>query len=211
MNNYIVINGVTYDLVERTNCTVEASAGDITADGVAAPMPQLADLAVKSTCKIGGHELIVMEQADGETLLLRKESLKNFRFGDNNNYNGSAADKVCQEFAEEIAGIVGEENMVEFTVDLTADDGLKDYGEIRRKAALLTANQCRKYVDVLDEHKLDEWWWTATAYSTPKHGDKVWVKCVSPDGNFNDFNYFFNNVNGVRPFCILKSHIFVSR
>ena len=209
MNNYIVINGVTYDLVERTNCTVEASAGDIIADGVAAPMPTLADLAVKSTCKIGRHELIVMEQADGETLLLRKESLKNSRFGGNNNYDGSDVDRACLGFAEEIADIVGEENMGEFTVDLTADDGLKDYGEIRRKAALLTANQCRKYVDILDEHKLDEWWWTATAYSTPKHGDETWVKCVSPVGCIN-FDYYYCDY-GVRPFCILKSHIFVSR
>lgn len=172
MKNYIVINGVTYELVERTDCMVKESTGNIMLDGVSAPIPKLADLAVKGTCKIGGHEMIVLEQVDGETLLLRKETLENSRFGDNNNYNGSAADKVCQEFAEEIAGIVGEENMVEFTVDLTADDGLKDYGEIRRKAALLTANQCRKYVDILDEHKLDEWWWTATAYSAPKHGDK---------------------------------------
>ena len=202
MENYIVINGVTYELVQRTGLVTVPESGLLAG-------PKLADLAVKSTCKIGRHEMIVLEQADGETLLLRKESLGNFRFGDNNNYNGSAADKVCQEFAEEIAGIVGEENMVEFTVDLTADDGLKDYGEIRRKAALLTANQCRKYVDILDEHKLDEWWWTATAYSAPKHGDKVWVKCVSPDGCIASDDHFV--VSGVRPFCILKSHIFVSR
>ena len=208
MKNYIVINGVTYELVERTNCTVEASADDITADGVAAPMPTLADLAVKITCKIGTHEMIVLEQGDGVTLLLRKDILRKSRFGDSNNYDGSDADKACQEFAEEVTGIVGEENMVEFTVDLTADDGLKDYGEIRRKAALLTANQCRQYVDILDEHKLDKWWWTATAYSTPKHGEETWVKCVSPGGLVNYCNCC--NVYGVRPFCILKSHIFVS-
>lgn len=203
MKNYIVINGVTYDLVERG-----AEDSVVQGNGLLAG-PKLADLAVKSTCKIGRHEMIVLEQADGETLLLRKEALKISRFGDNNNYDGSAVDKVCQEFAEEIAGIVGEENMVEFTVDLTADDGLKDYGEIRRKAALLTANQCRKYVDILDEHKLEEWWWTATAYSAPKHGDKVWVKCVSPGGGIG--NGCYDGDYGVRPFCILKSHIFVSR
>ena len=207
MKNYIVINGVTYELVERTNCMVENSTGNFTADGVAAPMPTLADLAVKSTCKIGGHEMIVLEQGDGVTLLLRKDILRKSRFGDSNNYDGSDADKACQEFAEEIAGIVGEENMVEFTVDLTADDGLKDYGEIRRKAALLTANQCRKYVDILDEYKLDECWWTATAYSAPKHGDEDWVKCVSPGGGIINC---CNSVGGVRPICILKSHVFVS-
>ena len=199
MNNYIVIDGVTYDLVRR-----EGTAGK---NGV-----RLSDIPVSGACKIGSHEMIVLEQGDGVTLLLRKDILCKSRFGDTNNYDGSDADGRCKAFADEIADLVGGENMVEFTVDLTANDGLKCYGSIQRKAALLTANQCRQYVDILDEHKLDKWWWTATAYSTPKHGDKDWGKCVSPGGRIGvyDVDFCYGDF-GVRPFCILKSHIFVSQ
>lgn len=195
--NYIVINGVTYDLIARTGKgIVAAEVGS-----------KLANIPVAKTCKIGSHEMIILAQADGNTLLLRKKSLKDMEFGKNNNYDGSYVDEECQKFAAEIAAIVGEENMVEFTVDLTADDGLKCYGSIQRKAALLTANQFRKYVDVLEEHRLEDWEWTATAYSTPKHDNDRWVKCVSPSGIVNISGY--DGSYGVRPFCILKSHIFV--
>ena len=105
-------------------------------------------------------------------------------------------------------GLVGGA-LCEFSLDLTADDGLKCYGSVERKAALLTANMCRKYVETLDKYKIDKWWWTSTAYSTPKHDDSSWIKCVSPRGYVNLGSYYFNY--GVRPFCILKSNIFVSK
>lgn len=196
MKNYIVINGVTYDLVER-----EESA--------AAQGHKLATVAAGETCMIGSHEMIVLEHIDGNTLLLRKDALEKMRFGENNNYDESAVDRVCNEFAGEIAEIVGEDNIVLHEVDLTADDGLKDYGKVSRKASLRTANMQRKYVEILDKYRLDDWEWLATAYSTPTHDENNWVKCVSPAGCI----YYIAcdcDSNAVRPFCILKSDIFVS-
>ena len=131
-------------------------------------------------------------------------------FGDSNNLNGSSVDKACGTFANEIADIIGEKNLVEFTVDLTSDDGLKDYGMIQRKMSLLTADQYRKYVDILDEHKIGHWWWLATPYSTARLENARWVKCVLPSGDLSNGYYGIDNI-GVRPFCILKSHIFVSK
>ena len=173
------------------------------------PQKTLADAVAGDTVKIGKHEMIVLEQfADGTTALLRKDALKQMAFGKDNNYNGSDADKVCNAFAEELAGIVGEENIVLHEVDLTADDGLKGYGKIQRKASLRTSNMQRKYVEILDKYRLDIWEWLATAFSIPPHDEDNWVKCVSPSG-FID-NYFYYRDHGVRPFCILKSNIFVS-
>ena len=129
-------------------------------------------------------------------------------FGESNNYDGSEVDAVCNEFAEEIAGIVGEENILLHEVDLTADDGLKDYGIMQRKASLLTTNRYRQYVAILDKHSPKTWWWLATAYSTPAHGYDSIVKCVAPSGNISN-DYYYND-DGVRPFCILNSNIFVS-
>ena len=95
-------------------------------------------------------------------------------------------------------------------MDLTSEDGLKDYGCIQRRASLLTADMYRHFVGILDLHKLNEWWWLATAHSTKRHENDRWAKCVSPSGGIN--NVIYGNVgNGVRPFCILKSTIFVSK
>ena len=197
MENYIVINGVTYDLVKR-----EAIAA-------AAPATKLADYAAGQTVKIGSHEMIVLDHVGAATLLLRKESLDEMAFGEDNKYDGSEVDTVCKEFAEEIAAIVGEDNILLHEVDLTADDGLKDYGVIQRKASLRTAQMQREYVEILDKFRLDCWEWLATAFSTPTHGHETAVKCVSPSGYINLSSYGCDYY-GVRPFCILKSDIFVS-
>ena len=202
MNNYICINNQKIGLSEDQVQQIRGSFG--------LPLVKLEDVPVGETCKVGNHEMIVLDRVDGASLLLRKELLRDAEeFGTNNNYDGSFADEICNEFAKEIAEIVGEDNILLHDVDLTADDGLKDYGIIRRKASLLTAEPARRYVDILDKYKLDAWWWLATPYSTPKHGNSSWIKCVSPAGNVCNCSYF--NVSGVRPFCILKSNIFVSK
>ena len=201
MKNFISINGQQIELTEEQVKQIIAAHG-----GQQKP---LAEYVAGDTVKIGNFEMIVLEQfADGTTALLRKDALKQMTFGKDNNYNDSDADKVCNAFAEELAGIVGEENIVLHEVDLTADDGLKGYGKIQRKASLRTANMQRKYVEILDKYRLDIWEWLATAFSIPPHDEDNWVKCVSPSGYFN-CNYF-NFGYGVRPFCILKSNIFVS-
>ena len=160
---------------------------------------------------IGEYEFIVIKSDEklGTTELLLKDKLgEDMEFGSNNDYRTSEIKKVLDKFADEISAIIGNENLVEHIVDLTADDGLKCYGTIKAKMSLFTANMVRENVDILDEFKLNGWWWTCTPYSTPKHENASWIKCVSPRGNFS--NYFYYLDRGVRPFCIVKSSIFVS-
>ena len=172
---------------------------------------RLSDIPTGETFKLGDHEMIVLEQSGDTTAVIRKELLVNsVVFGNNNRYEGSNADLECGKFADEIAAIVGAENLVEHTVDLTSDDGLKDYGKIRRRASLLTADLYRRYVEILDKHKIDKWWWLATPHSTARHKNASWVKCVAPSG-YVYFGIFSRGRAGVRPFCILKSNIFVSK
>ena len=202
MKNYICINNQKISLSAEQVEQIRGSFG--------LPGMKLAYVPVGDTCKIGDHEMIVLDQIDGATLLLRKDALKNLQeFGADNNYNGSYVDDICNLFSAEIAAIVGQDNIILHDVDLTADDGLKDYGTIQRFASLLTAPQARQYVEILDKYKLDAWWWLATPWSTPTHGDKSLVKCVSPSGHVHDNGYNF--VSAVRPFCILNSNIFVSQ
>lgn len=170
---------------------------------------KLADIEPGETFHLGEHEFIVLEHCDGETAVICKDILKNMTFGGNNNYNGSAVDDACIAFGDEIAGIVGEENLMEHIVDLTSDDGLDDYGDISRRVSLLTTAQYRRWVKILDRHNPNKWWWLATPYSTKAHENDRWVKCVAPSGHIRHDNYGIGGY-GVRPFCILKSSIFVS-
>ena len=160
--------------------------------------------------KIGKYEFLVLERSgDTVSLLLKSLYKENVKFGANNDFRGSNAQKICREFAAEIAAIVGEDNIVEHTVDLTSDDGLRDYGMIREKCSLLTTELYRRYVDILDLDRLDAYYWLVTPWSTPRHESSTLVKCVSPRGNIILDDFSIVNI-GVRPFLILKSNIFGS-
>ena len=171
----------------------------------------LRDVPVGGCVKVGEWEFVVLEHCIDSTPVILKDFLhKRERFGNTNNYAGSHVDELCERFADALVGAVGAENLVEYEVDLTSDDGLKDYGSVRRKVSLMTADQYRKYVEILDKHKINAWWWLATPWSTPTHNDDWYVKCVAPSGIIN-FGDFYGNDLGVRPFCIFKSDIFVSQ
>ena len=202
MKNYICVNDKKIELTQEQ---VEQIAAAYVQNRI-----QLADVAVSDTVNIGSHEMVVLEHSGDTTALIRKDLLPDRQFGENNNYAGSYVDEACNEFAKEISSAVGEKNLVLHTVDLTTDDGLKDYGKVQRQASLLTCDQYRRYAEILDEHKPDDWWWLATAYSTKKHDNDRWVKCVSPSG-FICYDGYYIDDRGVRPFCILKYNIFVSK
>ena len=202
MENYINIKGKKIELTDEQVEQLRVSLG--------AASVKLADVAVKDTFKIGDHEFVVLEQSGDTTAVILKDLLVDDKvFGENNNYSGSYVEQECNQFADEIEAIVGSGNIVKHTVDLTSDDGLKDYGNINRRMSLLTTEQYRRYVEVLDEHKVDAWWWLATPFSTKKHDSTSLVKCVAPSGCLYDGGYYGDF--GVRPFCILKSNIFVSK
>ena len=204
MGNYISINGkqipLTDEQIQQIISGYEGHQQDIC----------LADIPAGGTFKVDNMEFVVLEQNGETTAVITKKVLEVMAFGDTNNFDGSDADDYCKEFAEDVFEKIGTENIVEHTVDLTSDDGLKDYGSVQRKVSLLTTAQYRQYVDILDQHKIDSWWWLATSYSTPRHGDSSWIKCVSPAGDISSVGCS-DDIGGVRPFCILKSSIFVSR
>lgn len=204
MKNFISVNGKVRELTDEQVNRILSEMKDKKKN-----IP-LSEIAVGETFEIGEHEFIVLEQSGDTTAVIRKEPLPDSRFGDTNNYMGSDVDAVCGKFAVDITSIVEMENIVPHTVDLTANDGLKDYGAITRLASLLTADRYRRYVEILDKFKPDTWWWLSTPFSTKKHDNESWVLCVSPSGCIGGNHYDYGG-GGVRPFCILKSTIFVSK
>ena len=203
------------NLKEECSAFLSAMSESITAflwkiSGEEEQQKTLAEFQPGEIVTIADHEMIVLEQMDVATALIRKDCFEDeSAFGsENNNYAESIVDCLCVDFANRLAETIGTENILEHDVKLTALTGVKDYGSIRRYASLLTLARYQKYIDVLDQHKPDSWWWLATANATKRHGNEKLALCVSPSGIINGGLYNF--VNGVRPFCILKSDIFVS-
>ena len=203
MKNYISIND---QRIELTDEQVERIVAAHRSPGF-----KLAEAQPGELVKIGGYEFLVLEQLGESTAVICKDLIgEGSEFGEkSNNYDGSYVDEICNSFSGAIADAVGDDNILTHTVDLTSDDGMKDYGAVERRVSLLTTDRYRRYVDILDKFRPDRWWWLATAHSTKRHENNSWAKCVSPSGHlyYGYYGYSF----GVRPFCILKSNIFVSK
>lgn len=170
---------------------------------------RLADIEVGKPFKVGDLEFVALEHFPNTTAVILKGFWKKAPFdSDSNNYMSSSIRKdLNRNFYNQLAEIVGKENIIKHTVDLTSDDGRKEYDIYSDYISLLTCERYRKYVSILDKYNPKQWWWLATAYSTLSDYRSL-VRCVISHGSLGNYDCDF--LNGVRPFCILKSNIFVS-
>lgn len=113
------------------------------------------------------------------------------------------------EFLERLEDAFGEGAVAEQFIDLTSNDGLKDYGNVKAKVGLLTEEEYRQHRDILPPLGDEGWWWLATPYSTERAGYPSLVRYVSSDGALYDDDAYDGD-NGVRPALYLKSDISVS-
>lgn len=91
--------------------------------------------------------------------------------------------------------------------DLTADDGLKDYGSCLDKVTMLTADEYRATRDL---HPAPEHWrWLITPDGTPASSGTSYVRCVSSGGSLGSDSAYYGS-GGVRPALTLKSDLLVS-
>lgn len=201
VNNCIIIGEKRIELTEEQVAKIVAALG--------AEKVSLSTILEGNTFKLGSYEFLVLEQNGDTTAVILKDMLPAITFGkENNRYDNSNVDQVCCKFAEKVVAATGSDNVIPHTVDLTSNDGLKDYNQVERAVSVLTAEQYRRYVAILDKAKPDGWWWLATPWSTPSHESDGFVLCVSPSGGIGYGNY--DGDYGVRPFLIFHSSIFGS-
>lgn len=174
---------------------------------------QLSELKAGEVFKIGEHDFIVLEQFAGTTRVISKNLMaENVTFDTNTrNYENSSLKKYIENNIQPIIEAeVGEENIVTSVADLISVDMQNEFSDKCECAVRpLTFDEARKYNNLLVNNDLDDWWWTCTPWSTSSRGYSRSIAVVSPSGYF-DYN-FCSISNGVRPFCILKSNIFVSK
>lgn len=205
MKNYLVLNGKKMEL---SNDLVQI-LGNFVKKNVCAEK-ELGKVPVGEIVKIAGYEFIVLEHSKDTTAVITKDLFANDEiFGSTCDYRDSNARKITYDFKDKIEAAIGDKALIEHKVDLTSNDGLKDYGVIMAKVSMLTCDLYRRYVEILDKHKIDKYLWLATPWSTPKHGYNQYVCYVSPAGFVGDGDCDDDGL-GVRPFCIFDSSISVS-
>lgn len=168
-------------------------------------------IAPSSVISYGGLDCIVLDVEQDKILVLAKESIGNMPFDEGNSNNfpkGTLCKYLNGEFIKKLkANGADTSALIPTTIDLTSDDGLKDYGETTQKIFLLTCDMYRKYRSVIPN--LNDWWWLATAYSTESNGYACIARRVYSDGSLLTLNAY-GGYRGVRPAFYLKSSILES-
>lgn len=173
---------------------------------------ELSTLAPGDVFEIGKNDFIVLEQMSFETKVISKDFMaENIVYDeDSRDYNESNLKKVIEDKIQPIIeSEVGENNLVEHTVELTSVDMQHEFDDCKCKVRPITFDEARKYNNLLPNKELDDWWWTCTPWSTKERGWSYSMAVVSSAGYVDD--YYCNFYYGVRPVCILKSNIFVSK
>lgn len=167
---------------------------------------KIADLKPGTRFTYGKHNCMVLDHLEQGTLCMVLDSVK-CKFGQNNNYAESELKEYLNEWylddwLNDGAFIT---DFVEMEVDLTANDGLDDYGKCCCFLAPRTCEQHRKYRKLIPN--LDELEWTVTAYSTESNKCSDSVYLVTATGSLCGYNYFVYYAHAVRPLFILNPSV----
>ena len=172
-------------------------------------MKKLAELKLGAHFMYGGVEWVKFEDIGAGTLCLAAEPVFHRAFDEENcndwrksslrrELNGVFLDALVSEGANRAA-------FLDWESDLTADDGMTDYGAAVDKIALRSDALCRKYREITPP--VDAWCWNLTPW-TCGHEYPWRVRRVDSSGTLV-WNRAYNGDGGVRPLCYLKSEISV--
>ena len=152
-----------------------------------------------------GRFIVLEQKADCTVVITEGLYRKNEEFDDDcTDYKKSSLRELFDgEILNEFVAEFGEDNICENEAGLVTVDGQEVFGKLLTKVRPVTFDEGRKY------NELPDCYWTCTSWSTAERSWAYSVAVVSPSGDFYDVSY--NCSFGVRPVCILKSNIFVSR
>lgn len=172
---------------------------------------KIADLKPGTRFTYGTHNCIVLDHLEQGTLCMVLDSVK-CKFGQNNNYAESELKEYLNEWYLDDWLNDGAcfTDFVEMEVDLTANDGLDDYGKCRCFLAPRTCEQHRKYRKLIPNP--DELEWTVTAYSTESNKCSYDAYLVTSAGALSIiyFSYGVYSAYGVRPLFILNPSVLLN-
>lgn len=176
-----------------------------------------ADKVVLSTLKrgdvfqtTGKRKYKVLEQYGDTTKIISLDLVKEkVEFGDTLDYKTSKVKKLCDtEILKDFEEEFGAGNIETHTADIITADGQKLW-TVDCKIRPITFDEAREYTDITPNNDLNDWYWTLSPWSTEERGWSRNLAVVSPSGYISRRRCDCGG--GVRPVCILKSNIFVSK
>ena len=163
---------------------------------------------VKQEITIGGIDFTIIQTEAERVKVIASSTIGNRAFDTKNKSDFAASDLRAYlngEFLKKLIEAGAPEEMFEeFEIDLTAEDGLKQYGKDRARVGLITCDEYRALRDNIPPLP-DTWWCTAT----PDSPVNSFVRYVYTDGALDSSSAYYR-IYGVRPLCVLKSEILVS-
>lgn len=157
----------------------------------------------------GKKNCMVLEHMDDGTLCMVLDEDFESKFGETNNFSESELRKKLNgEYLDEwVKGGADRESFMLMQVDLTTNDGLKDYSSCKCFLAPRTCDQHRKYRYLIPNPKRN-WEWIATAYSTKENGYSNLAHQVTVAGALS-YSSIVYGAYGVRPLFKLNSESLV--
>ena len=194
------------EILQKAKELVELLEKQEEADKVALSMLKRGDV-FQTT---GKRKYKVLEQYGDTTKIISLDMVKeNVEFGDTSDYKTSKVKKLCDtEILKDFEKEFGEENIETHTAAIITADGQK-LVTVDCKIRPITFDEAREYTDITPNNDLNDWYWTLSPWSTEERGWSKSLTFVSPSGSIGGSNCDYEN--GVRPACILKSNIFVSK
>lgn len=154
-----------------------------------------------------GLEFVKLGKEQGGILVVSAKILLTERF-DKNEYNNNYKKSTVRKSIEAIKNKFPADNddLLDYTMDLTADNGDKDYGSYTAKAnlGLLTYDLYRKYNGKkLMPRWSNDWVWLCTPFT----GFGYVVRTAGPSGALYYYDAYYSH--GVAPACLLKESTLV--
>ena len=171
---------------------------------------ELADLKPGEKFRTEIGNFIVLDHENGQTKVLQEKFYAEGIELDSDSCDYIKSDlkrlfdsKITEKY-EEIFG----DALVEHEIHLMSVD-MQEYGTFKCKVRPMIFDEARLYNEFIVDKALPGLWWTCTPWSTKERGWERSVAVVYPSGDVGRDDCGFSR--GVRPFCILKSNIFVSK
>ena len=147
-------------------------------------------------------ELVKLGNEQGGVLCITADLWRTEQcFGDNANYKESNIKELLE---KEFWGKKKDKNVLDYTMDLTSDNGDDSLGTYTAKVGLLTCDLIRKYYKVIPKYK--DWWWTCTPWASSSDADGV--RGVNTSGGLSYTCACYDY--GVVPACILDGQTLIS-
>lgn len=159
---------------------------------------QIKNLKSGERFSFSGYDWILLGDEQGGKLAVTEKIVGKYPFDEDgcNDWRKSSLRKLLNsKFLE----MLKKEDLLPFTSDLTADDGLTDYGSSEDLVFILSDALYRKYRYKMP--KYDTWTWTITPYSTLPSGGRL-ERLVYTSGAV-DYDYA-NDAYGAAVACLLN-------